>query len=515
MVLMALPAPALAASDDYGSATALTYGVRSTGNSSLFTIQPAEPGTANQTEADCALRGRTAWWRVTGHGARMTVTTAGTVFAEVLAVYERSGSAPGPRLACTDANASPLTLTFQTARAKEYLVQVGGKGSTPGCPNTCADSGVVAITAHPERPPNDDRAAAQTLATAATPDADNTGATQEAGETLTCNGVPYAATLWFRWQTPVPGTAVFEADAAFHNVTQNRDTVLAIYDGATGAHLGCDNDGGGLFGPSRTSLRVRPGSYLIQVGARGPDGPFTGQGPLRPRVLFTAKDDDLDGVADPPDCDDSDPRRRQGAAEVLDDGIDQDCDGADGINLDRDGDGYHRAGGSTAVDCRDDRTDINPGLWDVPRNGVNEDCVAGDAPFPNINSAIRIEYAGAANGRRIARLLVQRAAKRSRVEIRCRGKSCPRKRYLKKVRKAKRRLHLERVFKKAVLAAGTVLEVRVTKPETLGRVRRDRLKARRIDSEQLCLDPRRVNQPVGFVDRKLRPRAERRGEECG
>jgi hypothetical protein len=83
------------------------------------------------------------------------------------------------------------------------------------------------------------------------------------------------------------------------------------------------------------------------------------------------------------------------------------------------------------------------------------------------------------------------------------------------VRKATRRLQLAGVLKRRVLRAGTVLEIRATKPEMLGRVRRDRLERTRVVVQPLCLDPRRVGQPVGFVDRKLRPRRERGREECG
>ena len=54
-------------------------------------------------------------------------------------------------------------------------------------------------------------------------------------------------------------------------------------------------------------------------------------------------DADGDGVRRPADCDDTNPAIRPGATDVPDDGIDQDCSGADATNLDVDGDGIARA----------------------------------------------------------------------------------------------------------------------------------------------------------------------------
>ncbi len=74
-------------------------------------------------------------------------------------------------------------------------------------------------------------------------------------------------------------------------------------------------------------------------------------------------DDDGDGFDDcfQADCDDEDPSVHPGAEDPIDDGVDQNCDGVDGV--DADGDGF--AGGvGEGLDCDDSDADIHPGaVW--------------------------------------------------------------------------------------------------------------------------------------------------------
>ncbi len=72
------------------------------------------------------------------------------------------------------------------------------------------------------------------------------------------------------------------------------------------------------------------------------------------------------------DCDNHDPTVYPGAPEVLDDGIDQDCDGADLTDLD--GDGVSAADG----DCDDNDPTRHPGALDVPEDGIDQDCTGYD-----------------------------------------------------------------------------------------------------------------------------------------
>lgn len=105
------------------------------------------------------------------------------------------------------------------------------------------------------------------------------------------------------------------------------------------------------------------------------------------------------------DCDDGDPLVYPGHEEILDDGIDQDCNGADTVSCFYDGDmdgfgsdvpAYGVDGSCDAedqeadnpLDCDDSRADIRPGATDVPDDSADQDCNGADARtcFPDADN---------------------------------------------------------------------------------------------------------------------------------
>ena len=95
-----------------------------------------------------------------------------------------------------------------------------------------------------------------------------------------------------------------------------------------------------------------------------------------PKPVDSGAPDDPDGDGyTTDDCDDTDPEVYPGAAEVPYDGVDQDCDGADLVDVDNDG---YRAVEVDGDDCDDGNAAVHPGADEEPYDGVDQDCDGED-----------------------------------------------------------------------------------------------------------------------------------------
>jgi hypothetical protein len=118
----------------------------------------------------------------------------------------------------------------------------------------------------------------------------------------------------------------------------------------------------------------------------------------------------------------------------------------------------------------------------------------GKRPAHAFASAPRIRYVGVptATGARLELLTVS-APKGAHVGIRCKGRGCPYKH--KRFTSKGKRVNLRKLGRS--FPAGTVIEVRVTKKETIGTFTRIRIRAgKRPARLDRCLDPGKPNKPI-------------------
>lgn len=200
-------------------------------------------------------------------------------------------------------------------------------------------------------------------------------------------------------------------------------------------------------------------------------------------------DADGDGATKQSDCDDANAGIHPGAVDVAENGIDEDCSGADAVNLDRDGDGSPRP-----ADCDDGNARVHPGARDKPGNRIDEDCRGGPAPFPLLASTIGIAFRFSSASTEFTALTIRRVRAGTTLRLTCRGGGCSFRTRSRQLERDRRKLVLRRPLGRARLLPGARFEVRLTKPRTVGVVARYTVRA---------------GQPPALRQRCLRPGAKR------
>ncbi len=194
---------------------------------------------------------------------------------------------------------------------------------------------------------------------------------------------------------------------------------------------------------------------------------------------------DGDGASRPVDCDDGNPATRPGAVDILDDGIDQNCDGADATDPDRDRDGFPRP-----LDCDDGNPRAHPGARERRGNRVDENCNGRAEPFLLVTNGVPNSWATQGAVTRNLSLGVRDVRKGMTVQLRCRGGGCPLAKKTRKIKRRSRLLNLHPLLAGAALRPGAVVELRITRPGSIGKVVRYLVRTGAVPSSRaLCLRP--------------------------
>jgi hypothetical protein len=474
---LGLPATA-AANDSWQAALPLEPdGPALQGASGPATTAAGEPLTA-VGPGSCAGQKveKTLWYTIEGDGGLITVSARGSRTDTVVAVFETDAD---PQLQdlidCNDDSDHEdwpyaSELVFAGEAGVEYLVQLGGCVACGGLPS----GGATEIVAYAQ-PTNDDRADAQPLTTNQPVTTDTRGATVQNGEQLACGGAAYGKTVWYRWIAPAQGEVRF--------TTSGYDTVL------TSGAVCNDNAGASLASSVRRTVSQGQ-EVFIQVGGRG-GGTASEDGPHTVQVGFAEDlDVDNDGVPRPLDCNDSNRAIRPGMPDRPENGIDEDCSGADAVVLDRDRDGADRP-----LDCNDNDASIRPGRVERRGNRTDENCDGVAEPYPLIRADVEHRFRVSARRSWVAVLSATRVPEGATVVVSCRGPRgghdrCPFRRVRRVVAANARRIALAPLFWHRALPVGTLIEVRVTHPEEIGKSVRLRTRARQAPRRTLrCLVP--------------------------
>jgi hypothetical protein len=292
---------------------------------------------------------------------------------------------------------------------------------------------------------------------------------------------------------------------------------------SSGSEVGSDDfrvstagpDGNAAAGPDIGQAATAPTTrrrVWLHVWAADDNRPPLADGEFETYGRLVGDDGDLDGFTVPSDCNDANAAIHPGATETVDNGIDEDCSGADAENPDRDADGSPRP-----ADCNDSNAAIRPGVADIPSNGVDEDCSGADAVPPpvvvaqtppgRVNVTLSFLFPSAASSTRFTVLQVKGVPSGSTVVATCKGKGCP----TKKVKGKKQNVVFTKKnasgtinltpFRNKALRAGAVLTVTVTKPGSFGMVKKLTVKKNKKPVlSTTCLQPNSTTAKASCVN---------------
>jgi hypothetical protein len=146
-----------------------------------------------------------------------------------------------------------------------------------------------------------------------------------------------------------------------------------------------------------------------------------------------------------------------------------------------------RDGVPLPADCSDTNSTVFPGAREIAGNGIDDDCAGGDAPA-RLTATVYSKWTVVGKRLRLDNLRVRDAPEGAVVEVRCHGRRCPFKRR-STTANAKGNAYLRKFFKR-LLRPRITIDVRVTYPNTIGKVARFPIKRPAApDLKRLCLPP--------------------------
>lgn len=190
----------------------------------------------------------------------------------------------------------------------------------------------------------------------------------------------------FTWQGAACSNARYTFE--FTPLDAERETIV-IENVRSPLTFGSEGPGGGDALPSWAVMAGDSPAAEWRITAEGSSS--TAASPVR--CLNLQGDLDGDGVLPcEGDCDNRDPHINPDAPEVPYDGIDQDCDGEDLIDVDQDGDPAEYAGGS---DCDDLDPTVSASADEIPYDGIDQDCDGDDLNDVDGDGEAALEAGGA------------------------------------------------------------------------------------------------------------------------
>ena len=237
-------------------------------------------------------------------------------------------------------------------------------------------------------------------------------------------------------------------------------------------------------GAGADALRGGAGPSVLEAGA----GNDVVDGQAGPDLLDAGPGDDLvlarDGEPDRVDC-------GAGADSVSADVIDVlvNCEAVDASRAllsDVDNDGV-----PAPADCNDGNAAQRPGLPDRPGDGLDADCRGGDARFPRVLTAVQTRWRLFATHAQFVRLILLDVPPDATVELRCKGGGCFKRTKRIAVPNGAGKRALTSLVRKLELRPKAMLEVRILRPDTIGKVVRYTVRKGKAppQSRILCLRP--------------------------